>query len=498
MITATQNKLKQINIYFSDFFEVDPALLEEYGAFDISLINDLPLFIDPFLVFNSTKAEYHALHEGIIRYLRFLRDESVNREGRVPPGLLGSWYRFPEVRQNWLGYSRVGNHGSALGTRFAISLNDNLNTLFTSFGDEQVASSSHLEKLCLVSDGVGRDNISDFTTNLIKGYLAEYTQAFAQAYIRPELRGQFAVTKVRFNYETKSWVTQSYDLPNFNGDYVLLTPKDMLTCEDIWINREGLYDEFEGIALALPNHELRALVNQYFQSVLPHTPKKEEKHRAIRQVIRKFPQVLEYYIRLKEESGDQAASISQEQVEQTETLFVRQVREFVDTSLVGTEFYATSGDTLEEARARVLYLKHVIEDRDGYRFFYVDGQPLQRESDLQLLYLLTWFASHSDVNREVNNGRGPVDFKISRGRRDNSLVEFKLASNSQLKRNLENQVAIYEKANNTKKSLKVIMYFTEVELNKVQAILKDLNLSGDPNIILIDARGDNKPSASKA
>jgi hypothetical protein len=123
---------------------------------------------------------------------------------------------------------------------------------------------------------------------------------------------------------------------------------------------------------------------------------------------------------------------------------------------------------------------------------------VQRESDLQILYLLTWFASPSDVNREVNNGRGPVDYKISRGRRDKSWVEFKLASNTQLRRNLENQVAVYEKANETEKSLKVIMFFTQAEEVKVVGILNDLNLTGNANIILIDAGAHNKPSASKA
>jgi len=44
-----------MNVYFSDFFNVDPDAIEEYGAFNISLINDLPLFIDPFLLFNSDK-----------------------------------------------------------------------------------------------------------------------------------------------------------------------------------------------------------------------------------------------------------------------------------------------------------------------------------------------------------------------------------------------------------------------------------------------------------
>jgi len=47
-----------MNIYFSDVIEVAPALLEQHGAFNISLVSDLPLFIDPFLLFNGKTAEY--------------------------------------------------------------------------------------------------------------------------------------------------------------------------------------------------------------------------------------------------------------------------------------------------------------------------------------------------------------------------------------------------------------------------------------------------------
>ena len=47
-----------MKIYFCDFFEIGADKLEEYGAFNISLINDLPLFIDPFLLFGSSKLEY--------------------------------------------------------------------------------------------------------------------------------------------------------------------------------------------------------------------------------------------------------------------------------------------------------------------------------------------------------------------------------------------------------------------------------------------------------
>lgn len=61
--------------------------------------------------------------------------------------------------------------------------------------------------------------------------------------------------------------------------------------------------------------------------------------------------------------------------------------------------------------------------------------------------------------------------------------------------NLENQVKIYEEANDTKQSIKVIMYFNDGEYVKLMKVLKELNLENAPNIVLIDAR-DNKLSAS--
>jgi hypothetical protein len=163
-----------------------------------------------------------------------------------------------------------------------------------------------------------------------------------------------------------------------------------------------------------------------------------------------------------------------------------------------TDFYKITGDTHEEAHQRLAYLKDHIENKDGYKIFYVDGKPIRREKDLHILYNLVWYGTPSDVSPESNSGRGPVDFKISRGARDKTLVEFKLASNSNLKRNLKNQTAIYEKAHDTKKSIKAILYFSERELTTVRRILTELNMEGDKQIVLIDARHDNKPSGSIA
>jgi len=100
-------------VNFSDFFGVSHSTVDSYGAFDISVDSDLPLFIDPFLLFNSDRPEYQGLHESILKYLTFLRDKSLG--GNVDDGLLRAWFCFEEVRQNWLGFTILSNRGHGTG-----------------------------------------------------------------------------------------------------------------------------------------------------------------------------------------------------------------------------------------------------------------------------------------------------------------------------------------------------------------------------------------------
>jgi hypothetical protein len=485
----------EAHIYFTDFFGIEPQILEDYGAFNVSLINDLPLFIDPFLLFDSEKSEYNALHNDIIQYVKFLRD--VSSDANIDNGLIEHWFHFPEVCQNWLGFSRTGNKGSGLGKDFATTLHKNLHHIFKDFGGETITRGSHLEKLCLLGDGVGRDHLSDFTTNLTKSYLLEYTQTFAQNHIAPSMRQKFWVDKVSFDYSKQRWKRGQYELPYFCGSFVILTPKDILTKDEAWINRSDLLGQFSEVCNAVPDDQLRALVNDYFFRRLSQDAKEKEIREAKAATVSHFPQLLDHYIKRKEDNGEEAHKVSGLKVKETEVQFVDQVKSLVSTHLAGTEFYEL-GDSFEESLRRVNFLKDVIENNDGYRLFYMNGKPLQREADLQIMYRLTWFATSFDVNREVNNGRGAVDFKVSKGSADKTLVEFKLASNSKLKKNLRHQVGVYEAANDTAKSIKAILYFSESESVKVHTVLKELGLSGRRDVVLIDACADNKPSASNA
>ena len=141
----------------------------------------------------------------------------------------------------------------------------------------------------------------------------------------------------------------------------------------------------------------------------------KEKDEAAARTIINFPELIDYYIKLKENTGDEAADISSEKVFETQRVFEVQVKELQDRLAETTTFYQTGKSTCDETNERLAYLKDVIENKGGHRIFYHDGEAIQRESDLQIIFRFVWFGSPSAVSTEANDGRGPVDYKVSRG-----------------------------------------------------------------------------------
>ncbi|WP_219621187.1 hypothetical protein [Bacillus sp. M6-12] len=210
---------------------------------------------------------------------------------------------FPEIKQNWLGFSKNGNGGSGLGPDFAAALHSNLNSVLSVFGNETVTKSSHLEKICIIKEKVGKDNISDFTTRLIHEYLLKYTQTFALNNLDKKYVKKVAVNNVRFNYKTESWDRDNYHLPYLNGDYVLLTPTDILTKDDTWINKTDMVKDFSLIPECIDNEQLRFQINNYFFSILPKKPSAKDRSLAVSRVIQQYPEFVDYYIKYKEQRG---------------------------------------------------------------------------------------------------------------------------------------------------------------------------------------------------
>ncbi|MBY8958881.1 hypothetical protein J1G18_16440 [Pseudomonas sp. MIS38] len=485
----TKRKLK---IYFSDFFDVPRELIESHGAFNISLINDLPLFVDPFLLFNSDDETFQKLHNDIIKYMLFLKQKSALD---LPSGLIKSWYMFPEVKENWFGFSKAGNSGRGLGPSFAKSLQINFKGVFSDFGNE-TGGATHLGKLTLVKHGVGKDQISDFTCNLIHGFLAYYTEQFSLRHIATSKLQKFTIQKAEFNYTTETWKSKQYTLPKYGSEYVLLTPIEILTKDEAWISHKGFIEDFSQVVSSVPNDQLRDQINLYITKVMPSDPTKDEKALAFEKTILKYPNLMDIYVNIRETSKEEATSESLEKVSIAQKLFEDHLRKLVDL-LDKNQFYETEPDSYEAGMQRVMHLKHVIEKQDGYRLFYVNKKPISRESDLQIMFKLTWFASKYSSDAEVNNGRGPADFLVSYGSDDKTIIEFKLAKNSHMEKNIKHQAKIYSDASRaTNPPIMVILYFNFSERDKVQRILTKNGLSESKHIVLINAM--YKDSASKS
>lgn len=481
----------KIKRYFSDFFGLHPEVVEAYGAFNVSLVSDLPLFIDPFLLFNSEREDYKLLHDGIISYLLFLRDKSLVLS--ADDKLIRVWYQFPEVKQNWLGFTAESNRGSGLGRKFAVALHSNLQRIFTDFGRERITQGSHLEKLCLISSGVGRDTISDFTTNLIKEFLLNFTQTFARQHLSKSYRRSVGVQKVRFNRKTEVWEPDSFELPFYNSDYVILTPLDMLTRDDTWINRSELVDGFERIPPSIPDEHLREQVNNYFLKLLPDIEEdknyKKSKREATVETILKFPEIIDYYIRFKEDRGDEAENASSYKVAESRQLFYEQFRRLGEELARSTEFYQLDARSYRGALNRILLLKQILEIDENSKLLYFNGQPLAREEDLNVLYQLTWNAELASLAEPPDgDGLGESVVAPNASSKKRPLIVMKLARNSQLHRTVEKKARPSDAAGSLANAIVVIVCFTTEEIDRVNHMIKDLELDDSNDIVLIDVR----------
>jgi hypothetical protein len=481
-------------LLFNEYFEIDQNVVDRYGALNICLEADLPLFVDPFLLFSSKNPEYRELHDKIVCHLVLLRNLAVDN-----PSIGLTLFQFPEVRQNWLGVCKWGNNGKGLGPRFARSIISAFNGFYRNFGAETVTESSHIEKLTLVGSGIGRDFISDFTTNLMLEFLLGYTENFAKKYLSAQQRKPFTV-RCSFDSEFMIWSPKSFELPYFykndrDDDFILLTPVDILTKDEAFICHSDFTSQFRNIANSLDNASLRDAVNLYFRGRLPANPKKDDIERAIDATVQKYPEILDHYIKMKESQKDTASSLSTEKVEKLREELLATLTDFCKHIFTNSKFYEIQPTSYEEALKRARFLKQVIEDNDGYRIFYKDGKAIASEDTIQRIFRLTWFASPHDVNSEVNNGRGPADYKVSFGSRDSTIIEFKLGSSTSLKKNLMNQTEIYKKASKSISDIKVILCYTKAEIENVARILKGLGQENAENVIVIDAT--RKLSASK-
>ena len=154
-----------------------------------------------------------------------------------------------EPNETHLGYSRGRSRGRGLrGTR-----GDAIADAITSSKAAETGLLRDLEDTAFLVPGVGRDLLSDMTTQIIRGPLIEYTQRMCDYY---EIPMQQQYGGFIWNADTLEWEeVQSIALPRTDDGTLLLVPKWIVRHEPIFDN-ENYFSGY--VAPLLEGQELQA------------------------------------------------------------------------------------------------------------------------------------------------------------------------------------------------------------------------------------------------
>lgn len=185
---------------------------------DVDLETDVAVFIDP----RAIRVQKGALHDGCINLLvTFFKEilEGLHRGDKM--NVLDLLGHLDEPNETHLGVSKGRPRGKGLGGIGA-------NRIVDSLLESRAAKSRLLEDLedsALFIKGIGRDIISDITTNVIRSALIEYTQNVCEYYEIPT-EEQYAGWV--WNEDTLSWEPAYAELPRVESGKLLLVPKSIV------------------------------------------------------------------------------------------------------------------------------------------------------------------------------------------------------------------------------------------------------------------------------
>ena len=352
----------------------------------------------------------------------------------------------------------------------------------------------HFEKIQIFSSGIGADGISDTTANILKEELIQYTQEVCQEFDIPSL--PCAVEKVVFDFEDKRWYHGKSDLPVnpfLDNKSIILVPKEFL-CAIHAINSDG----FSEYVVRNKSSKLRTELNYEIEKSLDR--------KTIIEIAERYPEWVEEYVEAREKDE---TIIPYDLGKDEKNLYrpQKEAYEFVNTHKLLSLTASTEDEFNNCVESIISQFRLYVEEQGGYKLLWNDvsreSEPSPRdESAVQCLFLgiVSSYcqANNIDLSREVETGRGPVDFKFSSGHSYRALIEMKLAKSSKLKQGFEHQLPAYLKAQQVKHGYYIIVFYSRKELERIEKVLEEIKskqgaLQGQ--VIIIDATRE-KPSAS--
>ncbi len=469
---------------FSEHFKIRNNCDEDW--FDPILTSDTKLFIDPFLVFKSDDPLFHDVYDRIMEFFnqvfKLIAQSNGNKKSPHYKKAV-SLLQFHEVNEVCLGYSptRTGS-GPGIG-RSKILANNIQNCI-----NAGILRLTHFEEIGIFSEGIGRDHISDMTANLMKDRLIEYTQDICTELEVP--MEQFAVRNGLFDKRFLRWEHPNVLLPRnqYKNTGVLLVPKKFLK-EMPEINADDFYQTI------LENQNLRDDLNFEIDRRL----KKGE----IARIALANADLVQQYINIVEKRPSNPYDISKDPSLRYKWYDIAEdiVKGFEQEGCAPNnekEFYLFVEETVQN-------FKTFVELNSGYKLLWDDDfRQSKSEEAVQLLFhgVVNAYCKANDIDltREVNQGRGPVDFRFSNGYRKRIVLEIKLAKNGKFWNGLEKQLPLYLGADSCRNGVFLVVLYTENDAKRIRSIQERLATVNEANklqikTVIVDAM-PAKPSAS--
>lgn len=192
----------------------------ELDFVDIDVNKDFPVYLNPF-VFSVRSDPFSVDATRTVRGF-FQHNLSLINSGKVDEARSNFSY-LNEPNETCLGMSSKKPRGRGVGE-------DNADDLFESILNSRALKTGlvdHLEDTAIFIPGIGRDKVSDMTTNIIRLNLIRYTQA------QCALLGILMTSNVSSGFfwepTTKRWHQEHTDMLVVNGRKILLVPKGVVS-----------------------------------------------------------------------------------------------------------------------------------------------------------------------------------------------------------------------------------------------------------------------------
>lgn len=198
------------------------------------LDEDVPLYVDPFLLWKSPSLQDNSLHTALTNSFNRLGHTFVNNNEKEAREYL---INLTECKEVGLGLSK-NKSGKQIGVK---SANEILN-LYNNIPQVSKSGFIHFEEIQLFVDQISKDRISDLTCNFIKSFLIDYTIEQCEKFSIPLEK---VTIKNVYSYRTHKFIDEEVYLPVNPNDKspVLFVPKRWLRYLP-WINYEDYFSSY--------------------------------------------------------------------------------------------------------------------------------------------------------------------------------------------------------------------------------------------------------------